>query len=63
MYDFEPVGILDARDDLLEETACHNLGHAAVLNDIVEQFAAGILEDDDDVGSRRDDLVPAISKE
>ena len=63
MNDLEPVTVVDARDHLLEEAPRLWLGHPAVVDDVLEEFPAGILEDDDDVGSRRDDLVPAISKE
>lgn len=56
--DLEAVGVLDAGDELLEETPRLRLGHAAVGDDVVEELAAGVLEHDDDVCRRRDDLVP-----
>ena len=49
MDDFKPVRILDAGDDLLEKLASACFGHLAMLYDVVEQLATGVLENKDNV--------------
>ena len=57
MHDLEPVGVFDARDDLLEEAAHAGLGHLSIRNDVVEQLAACVFEHENDVGRGRYDFV------
>ena len=57
MDNLEFVAIFDAGHDLLEESAGNWFSHASVRDDVVEQFAAGEFEDDDDVGRGGDYLV------
>ena len=57
MDDLEAVGVFDARDDLLEEAANAGLRHLAVCDDVVEQLAAGVFENKDDVGRGGYDFV------
>jgi hypothetical protein len=45
----EFVAVFDARHDLLEKPTSDLFIHAAVRDDVFEQFAAGEFEDDDDV--------------
>lgn len=50
MDDLQPVRILDARNDLLEETTGFGLGHAPMSDDVIEELAAGVFEYEDDIG-------------
>ena len=58
MNNLEFVTVFNAGHDLLEEPTGNWLGHAAVVDDVVEQFATGEFEDNDDVGRGGDYLVP-----
>ena len=57
MDNLEFVTIFDAGHDLLEEPAGNGFSHASVRDDVIEQFAAGEFEDDDDVGGGGDYFV------
>lgn len=58
MNDVVPMAIVDAGDDLLEEASSVRLLQLAVLDDIVEQFAARhVLHDHENVGRCADHLV------
>ena len=57
MNDLEPMGVLNARDELLEEPPGLRLGHPAVGHDVVEELAAGKFKHNDDICRRSDDLV------
>ena len=57
MDDLESVRVLNARDDLLEEAPCALFWHAAVGDDVVEELASGVFEDEDDVGRCGDDFI------
>lgn len=57
MDDLEVVRVLDAGDELLEETAGAGFGHPAVLDYVVEELAAGVFQDYDDVGRGGYDFV------
>lgn len=43
VHDHVAVAVLDARDDLLEETARLVFGQAALFDDVVKQLAALLL--------------------
>lgn len=49
MYDLQFVAVLDAGYELLKESSCAWLGHTPVVDDVVEQFATGVFQDDDDI--------------
>lgn len=57
MYYLEMVAVLNAGYELLEEPTRLRFGHAPVRNDIVEEFAACVLEYNDDVCGGRDDFI------
>ena len=43
------MAVLNSGDELLEEPAGLRLGHSPVRDNVVEELAAGILQNDDDV--------------
>ncbi|KAI3480495.1 hypothetical protein L1887_57341 [Cichorium endivia] len=55
--DLVTVAVLHGADDLLEEAPCLWLGHAAAVDNVLEEFAAGVFDDHDDVVGRGDDFV------
>lgn len=57
MNNLELVAVFDAGHDLLEEPTSDRLSHASVCDDVLEQFAAGEFEYDDDVGGGGDYFV------
>ena len=61
VHDLEVMAVLNPGDDLLEETARLRLFHTPVRDDVVEELPASVLEDDDDVGGRRYDLIPGYT--
>ena len=50
----EFVAVFDAGHDLLEEPTGNLLRHTSICDDVLEQFATGEFEDDDDVGGGGD---------
>ena len=44
VHDLVPVRVFDGTDDLLEEAPCLVLRHAAPVDDVLEQLAAGVLQ-------------------
>lgn len=59
MDDLVPVAILDSTDNLLEKSSGLCLRHLSMLDNVIEQFAAGELEDHDNLGLCLDDGVPS----
>ena len=57
MNNLELVTVFDAGHGLLEEAASNRFGHTSVLDDVLEQFAPGEFEDDDDVSRGGDYFV------
>jgi len=57
MNNLELVAVFNAGHDLLEEPTSNLLGHTSVRDDVLEQFATGEFENDDDVGGGRDYFV------
>lgn len=57
MHDLVPVAVLDSAYDLLEEATGLIFGHAASLNNVLEELAASELNDHYDIGGRRDDFI------
>ena len=51
------VAVVCGRDDLLKEAARFAFRQAPVVDNVLEQLAARVLEDHDNVRRRRDDLV------
>ena len=49
MDDLEFVAVLDAGYELLKESPSAWLGHTTVVDDVVEEFATGVFEDDYDI--------------
>ena len=58
MADSDFVNILDAGDDLLEETACFVFLQALALDDVVEELTAVcVLHDEEELSRRFNNLV------
>jgi hypothetical protein len=57
MNNLELVAVFDAGHDLLEEPTGNWLSHTPVCDDVLEQFATGEFEDDNDVGGGGDHFV------
>jgi hypothetical protein len=55
--DFESMGVFNAGNDLLEESAGASLGHAAIRDYVVEKLATGVFEDEDDIGWSGNDFI------
>jgi len=53
----ELVAVFDTGHDLLKEPTSNWLSHASIRDDVLEKFAPGEFEYDDDVGGGGDNLV------
>ena len=60
MDDFEFMGVFNAANELLEEPTSAFGRHASVGDDVVEQLASGIFENNDNVCGGRYDFVSTI---
>lgn len=58
MHDIESMNVLDASNDLLEESTRVSLLDAGVLDDVVEEFSSDcVLHDEVELFGRFDDLI------
>ena len=49
MYDLEPMAVVYAGDELLEEPPRLRLSHPPIRDDVVEELSTSILQYDDDI--------------